>query len=292
MATTASVPARKKRIAVVIRRAAHVGSVVASAAAMVANVNPRAKNANRRPPAPSPIPVPRDWAFFLSSSTASSSSSLARLLACSATCFAAGPTPLFASVVSRVGMAPPVNHLRQRDPGCKRHRGDQKRVRAAAALPPALRSPPLRRPRCGDLRARGPRLLRSAVDRSLALSACLDQARLQLAQEGCVLGELVGQVRDEATLRGRLPRQLLEARGALFHHEVALAHRFSGGVSPVARRQPTEAACRAASANPAARPVYRVDQSTLRSIVGCLPRLPGSETWKVILAACNGFGNF
>jgi hypothetical protein len=38
-------------------------------------------------------------------------------------------------------------------------------------------------------------------------------------------------------------------------------------------------------------PVYRVDQSTLRSIVGCLPPLLRSETWKVILAACNGVGN-
>src|SRR5204862_7854676 len=183
--------------------AGHHASDAPSGAEIGAKVKPRPNTANRRPPTPSPIPIPSAAPFFLSSRAASSSSSLARLLACSATCFAAGPTPLFASVVSRVGMAPPVNHLRQRDPGCKRHGGDQKRVRAAAALQPALRSPPLRRPRCGDLRARGPRLLRSAVDRSLALSACLDQARLQLAQEGCVLGELVGQVRDEATLRGR-----------------------------------------------------------------------------------------
>src|SRR5215213_4094893 len=74
-----------------------------------------------RSAAPSPIFA----TFALSSSWASSISSRARALACSATCFAAPPTP---PLVPRVGMAPPVDHLREHDADRKRRADDEERV--------------------------------------------------------------------------------------------------------------------------------------------------------------------
>jgi hypothetical protein len=77
-----------------------------------------------------------------------------------------------------------------------------------------------------------------------------DQRRLQLAQEGGVVRELVGDPRaDAGTARaGGAVGEIVELRGALLHGCVALRHRFRGGCSPVATRQIEDATRRATTA--------------------------------------------
>src|SRR5919109_2063479 len=74
------------------------------------------------------MPRPSAPILRLISRPASSSSSRASVLACSATSFAAGPTPWRS--VSRVGMSPPVEELRDGDAGGQRDSHHEERVRA------------------------------------------------------------------------------------------------------------------------------------------------------------------
>src|SRR6266540_2729900 len=70
-------------------------------------------------------------AFRFTSSAASSSSSLTSELACSATSLAEAPRPCCS--VASVGTAPPVDDLRDQDPGGDREPDDQERARPAPA---------------------------------------------------------------------------------------------------------------------------------------------------------------
>src|SRR3954452_19917157 len=108
----ASTPARRPRNAVTIRRESHQSRKVASTAAAVANRKPSMKTAKRAAPTTRPMPTPSAVTFFFSSRTASSISSFAIDDAWSATCFAAPPTPL-PLLAAWVGMAPPVDRLRE-----------------------------------------------------------------------------------------------------------------------------------------------------------------------------------
>src|SRR3982751_681824 len=76
------------------------------------------------------MPMPSAATFFLISSAASSSSRRASVLACSATCLAAGPTPGFS--VAGVGMAPPVDELRGGDAERERRAEHEERTGPAA----------------------------------------------------------------------------------------------------------------------------------------------------------------
>src|SRR4029079_4081389 len=116
-----------------------------------------------------PMPIPSAMTFRLSSSAASSSSSRAIELVCSATCLTAAPTP-WPSVVG-VGMASPVDPLREHDSGDDRDSHDEEGVRptAAALLLPLRPFPELR------ARRRQRRLTRLLVRRRLAPGARLDQ---------------------------------------------------------------------------------------------------------------------
>src|SRR5439155_26470801 len=99
-----------------------------------------------------------------------------------------------------------------------------------------------------------------------------DQARLQLAEEGGVGGQLLREpFADPVAAAGRTARELLQARGSALDEEIALSHRLVGGASPVAIRQIVEAARRAAIVAPAPRPAYRPVQSSFRSMPDCLP---------------------
>src|SRR5690348_8526782 len=119
------------------------------------------------------MPTPSATTLRLSSSDASSSSRRTSALACSATVFAASPTPGAASV-SWVGMASPVDPFCEDDPGGEADADDEPRGRTAARLAwlpgPALAElwPGRRDDACS----------RILVRRSLSLRACLDQARL------------------------------------------------------------------------------------------------------------------
>ena len=84
--------------------------------------------------------------------------------------------------------------------------------------------------------------------------ACLDQARLQLAQEGGVLGERLGELGRDAAARGGLLGEVVEAFGAAFEELVRFRHRFVGGSSPVVTRQIRDAAARAPIEATAPRP--------------------------------------
>src|SRR6476646_11589762 len=96
-------------------------------------------------PMPNPIPTPSETTFFFSSSAASSSSRRTMLLVRSATSLTAAPR--LCESVSGVGMASPVDPLRERDAGDERDADDQKRGRSAAALLLGL-------PALAELRAR------------------------------------------------------------------------------------------------------------------------------------------
>src|SRR5215207_8014458 len=131
---------------------------------------------------PSPTPAPSAPAFRFSSRPASSSSSLAIALACSATCLAASPTPGFAVSPLRMGMAPPVDDLREDGADAERGSRDDEGIRSAFPGAPVaeLRS---------SRRWHGGRAWLGVL-RSLALRAGDDQRRLQLAQERCIVREL------------------------------------------------------------------------------------------------------
>src|SRR5262245_8743324 len=186
----------------------------------------------------SPAPMPRFVALRFSSSCASSSSRRTSELACSATSFAVAPRPGCASV-SRVCMASPVDELGDHDPGGERDAEDEERARPLRAL--GLRPLPQLRPGRSDVTLGGLLVLGRR-----ALRAGRDQARLQLAQERGVVGELLGELPLDAAFGRCLIRHLLQAVRRLVDELVALAHFLTGGSSPVATRQIPEAAFLAA----------------------------------------------
>src|SRR5215207_2622709 len=112
---------------------------------------------------PSPTPAPSAPAFRFSSRPASSSSSLAIALACSATCLAASPTPGFAVSPLRMGMAPPVDDLREDGADAEGGSRDHEGVRSAFAGAPAAE---LRAGRCGHGGGAGLRVLRRVALRA------------------------------------------------------------------------------------------------------------------------------
>src|SRR5918994_2500557 len=114
------------------------------------------------------MPMPSAATFFLSSIEASSSSRRAIALAFSATSLAAGPRP--GDSVSGVGMASPVDYLRDHDADHEGCADDQERTRAAAAL---LRPRAELRPR----RRRGRSAPGRHVGRGLAFGPRDDAAR-------------------------------------------------------------------------------------------------------------------
>ena len=110
--------------------AAHIGSARASAAATAASPKPSAKSPKTPAAIDMPIPTPRAATLRLTSRRASSSSRRASVLACSATCLAAGPTPCSASWV---GMTSPVEHLGEDDACDERRTDNEKRARPTPA---------------------------------------------------------------------------------------------------------------------------------------------------------------
>src|SRR6185437_12136766 len=154
------------------------------------------KKARTAAPSNSPMPSPSDETLRLSSSAASSSSSRTIALARSATSLTAAPRPcgLCRPLVPWVGIAPPVDPLGQEDAGGQCGSGDQPGIRPAAAR---LLLPLRRRAQLRARRSHGhlPGLL---TRRRLALGARLDQARLQLPDEVCILRERLGELRLEA----------------------------------------------------------------------------------------------
>ena len=125
---------------------------------------------------------------------------LASALACSATCFAAAPTP----GAQRRGWAWPLQSITfaSTAPAAKAAPRDGERVRPAA-LP---RGSAGRRRPVGAAATCRP----GSASVGLAARAGRDQRRLQLAQEGGVVGELVGELR----LRPPLAAAALSARRA------------------------------------------------------------------------------
>src|SRR5262249_16939618 len=167
------------------------------------------------------------------------------------------PTPCLVSPCLSGGSLPPhAPPLREDYPRRERGADDQQRRRAAsAALLLLLLRTRLRR--SGRGRGRG----------VLAPGARRDQARLQLAKEGGVGRELLGQpVADPVAPAGGALREPLQPVSASIDAEGDLRHFFGGG-SAVATRQTFAAACRAATMAPALSPI----QSALRSMPGCLP---------------------
>src|SRR4051794_22463623 len=203
------------------------------------------------------MPTPSAATLRFSSSVASSTSSRARALACSVTCLTAGPRP---ESVSRVGMASPVDDLRDHDAERERRGDHDEGVRAAL-----LRALRLLR----QLRAGGRMPLRAGllVLRRVAARAGHHEARLQLAQEVGVVGERLGDLRRHAVPRGRLRAQILDLLGRAFHDAVALVHFLVGGSSPVMMRQRLAETRRAASVASAPMPAYRAVQSSFRSML-------------------------
>src|ERR687895_425962 len=173
-------------------------------------------------PAPKTAPLPRAVTFVFSSVAASSSSSRASALACSATCFAAPPS--VCSSVAWVCMASPVDHLGDEDAGHERGAQDDERVGTALSLPAAE----LRPRRCDEA---SPRLL---IRRRLASGAGGHQARLQLAQERGVLRQLLGELRLHAAVGRGFVGQLLQAVGRPPPQGGGPGHFFSRRPSPAA----------------------------------------------------------
>src|SRR5207302_8953336 len=94
--------------------ASQVDRNVSSAAAIVAKPKPSPRNAKIAAPTARPMPTVSAVTFFFTSRAANSISRRASAEACSATDFAAPPTPPFACCsVTGVCMAPPVENLRQ-----------------------------------------------------------------------------------------------------------------------------------------------------------------------------------
>src|SRR4051794_603345 len=126
-------------------------------------------------PSAKPIPSPSETTLRFSSSAASSSSRRTIELVRSATCFTAAPSPC--ESVSRVGMSPPVDPLREHDARGERHADDEPRAWAAPALLRLRALPELRAGRCKR------RLAGLLVRGRLAFRPRLDQARLHLADQ-------------------------------------------------------------------------------------------------------------
>jgi hypothetical protein len=148
-------------------------------------------------------------------------------------------------------MTPPVENLGEQHSRHERGTDHDDRRRAFSAPPAPLRA-------LAELRARrsgrgwGAGLL---VGRCLPSRTCLDQAWLQLAQEGSVIGQLFGQpLADAVAARCGPAGKLLQALSASLDRVIGLRHFLTGGASPVAMRQIFEAARRAAIVAPAARP--------------------------------------
>src|SRR3954454_10709232 len=229
-----STPAITRRIPVTISKASHVETVVASAAAIVANANQSMKTAKSAAPTRRPMPTPSTAAFRFSSERASSISSRTIELTRSLTARAAPPrprSPLW------VGMASPIQPLRERDARDERDADHDERIRAAA-LRSTLRLRPLAELRPGRSLAHLSRLF---VRGSLPLRAFLDQLRLELRQECCILREQVRKLVLHAALAG----ELLRLRAQLVRCRIERAHRLAGGSSPVASRQTEDATRRA-----------------------------------------------
>src|SRR3954465_1637879 len=179
-------------------------------------------------PNANPIPIPSDVTLRLSSSAASSSSSRTIELVCSATCLTPAPTPCESA--SWVGMASPIDELREHDPGDECRTDDDERVRAALLLQ-LLALAELR------ARRRQRRLPGLLIPRGFALRARLDQARLQLADEVGVLRERLGELRLHAALAGHVIRELLQLVRRAFDLLIGCRHFLVGGSSPVSVRQ-------------------------------------------------------
>src|SRR4051812_38355699 len=195
-------PAIARSSPVTISRASHVDTTVASAAASVRNANPSMKSAKIPAPTSRPMPSPSAASFALSSEAASSSSSRTIELTRSETAFAAAPRPPPERSPAWVGMASPIDPLRESDAEEERRADDDERVGAAAAAALLrLRAPAELRPggRLLDLR-------RLPVGGRIALHALLDQVGLELAQELGVVGQLGGELVLDAALPGELLR--------------------------------------------------------------------------------------
>src|SRR4029453_151039 len=102
------------------------------------------------------------------------------------------------------------------------------------------------------LRIRRLTLSRRVVRCPVVLRAGLDQARLQLAQEGRVVAQLSRKPLADAVPAGGGPIGQLPQAGRSALAELVAVHFFTGGDSPVAIRQIPEAARRAAIVAPAA----------------------------------------
>src|SRR3954451_10148262 len=179
-------------------------------------------------PKAKPMPIPSDVTLRLSSSAASSSSSRTIELVCSATCLTAAPTPCESA--SWVGMASPIDELREHDPGDERGADDDERVRAALLL----RFLALAELRARRRQRRLPGLL---IRRGFALRACFDQARLQLADEVGVLRERLRALRLYAALPRHVVRQLLQLVRRALDLLIGCRHFLVGVSSPVSVRQ-------------------------------------------------------
>src|SRR5205823_4450643 len=210
-ASTPRRPASKTSPPVTISSASQVEVAFAIPAAPAPIPKPRAKSRSTAATSPKAIPRANEAILRLSSRLASSSSRRTSALACSATFLAAGPSPCsVACSVSWVCMASPVDHLGGEDAHGERGSDDEQRRRATARLLASLLARRLRGRRGRDLR-------RGLPVRPRGVSACpgRDQARLQLAQEGRVLGELARQpLADAVAACGCASRELLQPRRA------------------------------------------------------------------------------
>jgi hypothetical protein len=161
-------------------------------------------------------------------------------------------------------MAPPIDRL-----------GNGKPSRRCASDDGCGARPSLRVPGTRPDRSRSDDRLRPLVGRRVALHASLDQARLQLAQKGGVLGKRLSEfAHDDTTTSGGLG-QRAQALRASFDYRIgfrrAHGYFFVGGSSPVVTRQILEAARRATIVAAAPTTAYRPLHITFRSIL-VLPR--------------------
>src|SRR5262245_42878981 len=183
------------------------------------------------------MPRPRFMTFFLSSSWASSISSRNSELTCSATRRAVAPRPEFFSVAG-LCIVSPVDQLREDDAGREGDAEHEERA-GTGALARSLRL------RTGRPDRAVARLL---VRRRSSFRARLDQARLELAQEGGVVGQWLGELGGEPSFGGGCVGHLLQVvRCAVHELGGPRRHLRTGGSSPVATRQIFVAVLRAAT---------------------------------------------
>ena len=195
-----------------------------------------------------PIPIPSDAILRLTSSAASSSSRRTSELACSATLFTVDAEAAAVRAQS-LGCAWPLQSttLASTIPTTRAAPTMSNGAGPLPALLALLLLRPGREPSCGPDGAR--RRLRFVGASPLARAP--DQARLQLAQEGRVVAQLVGEPfarrrRLRAATRSARSLQLV---GVAVDQRVALVHFFTGGASPWRRAR--------ARTRPAARPWSR-----------------------------------